>query len=269
MSKSQPQQPQAPDPYATASAEKQAFLDFYPEIVAIQQQYQPQETATQTARLDDLARAYLARGQTYGQDTARARMDTARAYDPQQTAVRDAYGKMVAEDLALGNQLSDEQQRQVQQATRAGQAARGNIRGAAPTAQETMRTFLAGQGLKNQRMGAAYQYGQSTHPYMSAGGGVGTGAGGSYGGGGGGQGSATGIAQGLTGNMSQMAQQQYGQSMNLYGQQQANYVSPWAATAGGAASGAMTGAMISAAGGPVTMAGGALIGGLGGLVSSF
>ncbi len=266
MGGDEPQQPQAPDPYATAAAQKKAYIDFYPQILALQEQYQPQESRTQAASLSDAARAYLGREQEFGADTARARMETARAYDPLQTKARDLYGQKVIADMELGNQLSDKQLQLIEQGIRSGQAARNNMRGGGPNAQETMAKFIAGNTLENQRFGRGYQYAQSTNPYMTAGGGVGTGAGGSYGDGGG-QGSASGIAQGMTGNMAQMAQQQYGQAMQNYNQQQANYVSPWAAGATGAMGGAAAGAQVGTAlGGPGIGTGiGAGLGLIGGL----
>ncbi len=78
--------------------------------------------------------------------------------DPVGTALRQKIGTKVSSDLALGTQLSPEMLDQVQQATRAAQAARGNILGAAPAAAEAMQAGYAGQQMFQQRLANALQF---------------------------------------------------------------------------------------------------------------
>jgi len=82
-----------------------------------------------------------------------------RRADPAYAGIKDAYASRIAGDLALGNQMSPEQLRQTQQATRAAQASRGGaMLGNAPVGEEAIRTFLAGNQLQRERQQAASQY---------------------------------------------------------------------------------------------------------------
>jgi hypothetical protein len=100
--------------------------------LSLQQKYDPQYIAQALANLDQA--------------------------DPTGTALRSQIGAKVSSDLALGTQLSPDMLDQVQQSTRAAQAARGNILGAAPAAAEAMQTGYAGQQLFQQRLANALQF---------------------------------------------------------------------------------------------------------------
>lgn len=75
--------------------------------------------------------------------------------DPYAFALDEALKKQTAEDLALGSTLSDKQRRDIEQATRAGQVARGNFLGPTQSAEEAFNIFSSGETLKGQRQAAA------------------------------------------------------------------------------------------------------------------
>ena len=188
-----------------------------------------------------------------------------KAADPQFWESYEAQGAQILSDFQKGAELSDAQRRSVQQATRAGQAMRGNSYGYAPATQEVLGEFLAGENLKAQRQNAAqnflaaspyngfnigaitaYQpqiytagYGTLT-PYaysnaLSAGAGGASYAAGNYG-------------------------VQNAWQMNLYNQP-SPFISMLSGGINGATSGAMTGAMM---GGPFGAIVGGVVGGVGG-----
>lgn len=90
------------------------------------------------------------------QRIAMARQELQQA-DPNRFALSEAFNKKALEDLSLGDQLSADQMRNVQQNTRMAQTARGNIMGDNPSIQEALSQFDYGQRLKSQRQGLAAQ----------------------------------------------------------------------------------------------------------------
>jgi len=91
-------------------------------------------------------------------DSLMSRLEQA---DPNFTAVRDAYGKNVLQGLEAGYGLGDGLSRELEQAIRGAQTARGNYLGAAPVAQEAMGKGSAMIDLYNQRMSQANQFSNS------------------------------------------------------------------------------------------------------------
>jgi len=76
---------------------------------------------------------------------------------PETTALRNALMGQISGELAMGTQLTPEQQRQVNQASRSGQLARGMGYGQGDVNREAVATSLAGQDLLNQRQSKASQ----------------------------------------------------------------------------------------------------------------
>jgi hypothetical protein len=106
--------------------------------LAVEQQYQPQLTAQTLSTLQQANPDWM---RVYGQ-----------------------LGEQVSNDLALGYELGPELTREVEQSIRAGQSARGNIYGPAPTAQEVMGVGSAALNLRNQRMATAQNFVNSKAP---------------------------------------------------------------------------------------------------------
>jgi hypothetical protein len=286
MGGSKPQPPVAPEIGNATKEGVEAYVENLPSIIDIQTKYQPQITksAVDSARTqyfgaqdmlaegmgrygDDILDQATSLERKYGPEVAKNYVNNMRAAAPGYFDIKDKYEGMVRDDLALGNQLSPEQTRMVQQGVRAGQQARGNIRGVAPTAEEAMRTYLAGDNLRNQRLQRAYGYVTTPQPGVS----VGT--------------SPTAMSTYMGIPAPQVSGQQfnpesgmnYGQvganfATNQYNQQYqgymraaADYKSPWAAVIGGAMQGAMAGGQ---AGGPWGAVAGGVAGGVGGYATT-
>ena len=86
------------------------------------------------------------------------------AYDPQFKQTYGALGKRINQGLRAGYELGPDLGREVTQAVRGAQTARGNILGAAPTAQEAFGTGQASLNLYNQRLGQAQNFLQGRNP---------------------------------------------------------------------------------------------------------
>ena len=102
----------------------------------------------------------------YGNDYLKAQIADLKAADPDYWENYEAQGQQVLEDLNKGAELSEAQTRAVQQATRAGQAARGNAYGNANAALEVYNQFMAGEKMAQQRQAAAQSFLQSS-PFNS------------------------------------------------------------------------------------------------------
>lgn len=79
-------------------------------------------------------------------------------YDPNTAATTQSLGQNYAAMAANPGQLSDSVQRDVAQAARAAQAARGNMLGTSQAAQESLQSGLYGQQLQQQQMQMAQQW---------------------------------------------------------------------------------------------------------------
>lgn len=84
------------------------------------------------------------------QRIAQARADLEQS-DPNAFALHEAYNKSTLDNLKLGDQLSADQLRNIQQNTRQAQTARGNVMGANPSMQEAFNAFGYGQQLQAGR----------------------------------------------------------------------------------------------------------------------
>ena len=182
---------------------------------------------------DDILDEVMNLERQYGGRLASQYVDQMRAAAPGYFDIRDKYEGAISSDLDNLGQLSPEQQRLVQQNVRAGQSARGNIMGVAPTAQEVMSSYLASDALKDKQLGRAYQYAATPAPGVSVGNTPSVMAAyraqpmpqfSS-------QQLSPGMGMGMGQQGSNMAQQQYGQAYGGYQNAMANYQSPWATVA--------------------------------------
>lgn len=102
-----------------------------------------------------LAQLQLSTAQQYEpQFTALARQQLQQA-DPTGFALSEQFKQGALDDLNQGTNLSDQQTRNIQQSTRSAQNARGNVFGAAPSAEEAFNMFSSGEALKAQRQQVA------------------------------------------------------------------------------------------------------------------
>lgn len=113
---------------------------------------------------DAVAKAQLETSQKYGVDFIEQRLKELKASDPVGFQAREEMGDRVLNELRLGSKLDDEQQREVTQAERAAQAARGNIWGSGNAAAEAMSVGDAGFRIKQQRLANAAAFLQGSTP---------------------------------------------------------------------------------------------------------
>lgn len=130
-----------------------------PESLALGQmaQIDPASEALRQA----VAQSYLTPLQQAAQPTAgqfQTYLDLYRQVDPTSAAARQQLGQDLAAQEALGTQLDPATQRQIEQATRIAQGARGNVYGTPQLTQEAMTTGEAGLALQQQRQQALLGY---------------------------------------------------------------------------------------------------------------
>ncbi len=130
-----------------------------PESVALGQMAQI-DPATEALRqglagsyLGPLAQAALPSAQQF-----QSYLDLAQQVDPTSAAARAQLGTDLAAQEALGTQLDPATQREVEQATRRAQLARGNVYGTPQMVQEAMTRGQAGLALQQQRQQALQSY---------------------------------------------------------------------------------------------------------------
>jgi hypothetical protein len=133
-----------------------------PEQVALQQitQIDPTTEALRQA----LSGSYLTSLQQAENPTAaqfQSYQDLYSQVDPTGMAGRQALEQQLVGNVQLGSQLDAETQRQVEQATRLAQQARGNMYGTPQMVEEAMTTGQAGLALQSQRQAALLSYLQS------------------------------------------------------------------------------------------------------------
>jgi hypothetical protein len=107
---------------------------------------------------DSQAQTTLYLQQRYGADFIRQRLEELKLSDPTGFALRESMGNAVSTELAQGSRLSPSMLAEVQQSTRAAQAARGNVMGDANAAVEGMETGNAGYRLFQQRLANASSF---------------------------------------------------------------------------------------------------------------
>ncbi len=118
----------------------------------------------QTESADKTAGAMLAVQQKYGPEFIAQRLKELELSDPEGFKLRKEMGVKVAAELEQGYKLAPGMREEVEQATRAAQAARGNVLGAAPAAAEAMEVGNAGFRLWQQRLANASSFLSGTTP---------------------------------------------------------------------------------------------------------
>jgi hypothetical protein len=118
----------------------------------------------QTESADKTAGAMLAVQQKYGPEFIAQRLKELELSDPEGFKLRKDMGVKVAAELEQGYKLAPGMREEVEQATRAAQAARGNVLGAAPAAAEAMEVGNAGFRLWQQRLANASSFLSGTTP---------------------------------------------------------------------------------------------------------
>lgn len=78
--------------------------------------------------------------------------------NPQETKLKQLLGDRATSEFQLGSQLDPQGARDMQQAVRMGQTARGMTQGQAPLSEEARITYEQGQNMKNQRTQNAFNY---------------------------------------------------------------------------------------------------------------
>lgn len=165
----------APRNYAQETADTlRAQIELAPQKYAAEAQFAPQYQALQLGLLQkatpELLKLYKEQiAPTMGEVEAAAR-SRSRAGDiadiqalgpqaraaikaaaPEQAALADTLTQQAQSALSAGSRLTPEQQRMVEQQTRAGLAARGLAQGPSGALQEAVRSQMAGAGLQQQR----------------------------------------------------------------------------------------------------------------------
>lgn len=91
-------------------------------------------------------------------DTLAAATAAGRAANPEAYAARDALGKQVSAELAMGNSMSQGQQRNYTEQVRGAQATRGNILGDSAAFDEALKLTEYGDNLQKNRQSAALNF---------------------------------------------------------------------------------------------------------------
>jgi hypothetical protein len=107
---------------------------------------------------DAYAQAYLDLNNRYGSQFIDQALSQVKQSDPLRYALNESVANQISNELVLGNQLSPEQQRLMEQQMRKSQTARGQYLGNAAALQETMAVADRGEQLKQQRLNNAYSY---------------------------------------------------------------------------------------------------------------
>jgi len=113
---------------------------------------------------EKLSVAKLEQDEKYAERTIQQRLKELQISDPEGFAARKEMGQSILEGIRSGSELSPEMQEQVEQAERAGQAARGNIMGQSSGAAEAMSVGDAGFRLYQQRLANAASFLSGTTP---------------------------------------------------------------------------------------------------------
>lgn len=129
-----------------ANQQAQAYINAIqqttPELLSIQQQYgtdfaQAAREANAAANPEQFAAMQRQAQELEGNNFATVNYTE----DPTERALRDKLTQSYASDVALGGQLSPEQQALVEQSARRAQVARGNVYGNAPSVEEALKTL--------------------------------------------------------------------------------------------------------------------------------
>lgn len=120
--------------------------------VANQQQFIPQYTQIMSDAESASRAAMMADVMKYAPMVSQAEQA---ALSPEELALQQALYSQILSDLAMGSNLTPEQQRQAEQASRSAQQARGINEGAGAANREAIYSGLSGQQLQQQRQNAA------------------------------------------------------------------------------------------------------------------
>lgn len=112
----------------------------------------------QREQADINAGAQLELAKKYSGEFVSAAKKQLRELDPTAYDLREQIGKSLAEELSAGQRLTPEEERQVTQSVRGAQAARGNLYGGAPIAQEAIARYGAGVQRQQQRVANVQSY---------------------------------------------------------------------------------------------------------------
>lgn len=112
----------------------------------------------QREEADTNARAQLDLAKKYSSEFVTEAKNQLRNLDPTAYDLREQLGKSLADELAAGQSLTPEEERQVTQSVRGAQVARGNIYGGAPIAQEAISRYGAGVARQQQRTANVQSY---------------------------------------------------------------------------------------------------------------
>lgn len=120
--------------------------------------YAKQQQDSALGLADTAAGSLLDLQRKYGADYVTENRKQQELADPEAFKSRQLLGTQINEDLALGDQLSDSQRRNVEQQTRKAQVARGNLLGDNPAIDEAIATSGYGEQLKQQRQANAQAF---------------------------------------------------------------------------------------------------------------
>jgi hypothetical protein len=140
------------------------WLNALPRLTRAQLALEPEITAAQIKKQEALSASELQLNQQYMPQFTALFGQQLQAANPQLMPTYNMLGERVRGDLALGYDLGEGLSGEIEQSIRGGQAARGNILGAAPTAQEAFGTGQAALALYNQRTTAAQNFLQGRQP---------------------------------------------------------------------------------------------------------
>ena len=154
-------------PFQPFSADQ--YTDINKQVMQQQMQYAPQIMDLYNLSAQKNAATRMQLDQQYSLPLAQLKNQQLQAVDPQFMAMnqqlynkvsqgldfQDPAGQAVMQDLAAGHNLGPGLEREIQQSIRGAQAARGNVLGAAPTAQEAFGTGQASENLYQQRLANA------------------------------------------------------------------------------------------------------------------
>jgi hypothetical protein len=160
--------PGVPDYGANYRDALQAEIDLMGPRLEAEREYGPgfdaiqTESAERTAR--EMSRIMLELEQEYGPQYIEQARENIRLSDPEGWEARMLLHEMVMRDAERGGELSPDERREVQQAVRGGQVARGNVLGDAAAFEEAMETGDAAWRRQQQRMGNLASFTQGATP---------------------------------------------------------------------------------------------------------
>lgn len=146
-----PDPPQTPNPSKSYEQGFQIYLKYLPQMLAAEQEarttYDPQRIAEQQGLQTE-----------FGPTQYQQQLDAFQQLDPTYLANREQTGNAISTQLAAGSSLTPDEESQIENYTRAAQAARGNILGNAPATAEAYAKGDRGLALQQQRISNALSF---------------------------------------------------------------------------------------------------------------